>query len=82
MEAHFRKRAAGLKRIRAVKGKGLMLGLQFDFEVAELRKRLIFEHHIFTGSAKDKKLLRILPALSVEPDSLDLLFEALKKELQ
>jgi acetylornithine aminotransferase len=82
MEVHFRERAAGLKGIRAVKGKGLMLGLQFDFEVAELRKRLIFEHHIFTGSAKDKKLLRILPPLSVQPNSLDLLFEALKKELR
>lgn len=58
-----------------------MLGLEFPFEVAALRKRLIFEHHIFTGSAKNKNLLRILPALNVTTDELDLLFKALKKEL-
>lgn len=81
MEAYFRERAAEIPAIRQVKGKGLMLGLAFDFEVASLRKRLIFEHHIFTGSAKDKKLLRILPALNVQPGELDLLFSALKSEL-
>ena len=81
MEAYFRKRASEIPAIRQVKGKGLMLGLAFDFEVADLRKRLIFEHHIFTGSAKDKKLLRILPALNIQPGELDLLFNALKKEL-
>ena len=26
-----------------VKGKGLMLGLEFDFEVSELRKKLVYE---------------------------------------
>ncbi|EAR16966.1 aspartate aminotransferase family protein [Robiginitalea biformata] len=81
MEAYFRERAGEIPEIREVKGKGLMLGLRFDFEVADLRKKLIFEHRIFTGSAKNKNLLRILPALNVQPEELDLLFAALKKEL-
>mgnify|MGYP006403043383 FL=1 len=81
MEAYFRERAGEIPAIREVKGKGLMLGLRFDFEVADLRKKLIFEHRIFTGSAKNKNLLRILPALNVQPEELDLLFAALKKEL-
>ena len=35
--------------IKQVKGKGLMLGVEFDFDVAALRKKLIIEKHIFTG---------------------------------
>ena len=81
MEAYFRERASEIPAIREVKGQGLMLGLSFDFEIAALRKRLIFEHRIFTGSAKHKNLLRILPALNVQSEELDLLFEALKTEL-
>ncbi|MBC2837835.1 aspartate aminotransferase family protein [Robiginitalea sp. SC105] len=81
MEAHFRSRAAELPGILEVKGKGLMLGLVFDFEVAPLRKILIFDHHIFTGSAKNKHVLRVLPALNIKSVELDLLFDALKKEL-
>lgn len=81
MEAYFREKASEIPQLSRVKGKGLMLGLEFPFEVANLRKRLIFEHQIFTGSAKNKNLLRILPALNVKPDELDLLFEALKLEL-
>jgi acetylornithine aminotransferase len=81
MELYFREKASEIPQLSQVKGKGLMLGLEFPFEVAALRKRLIFEHHIFTGSAKNKNLLRILPALNVTTDELDLLFKALKKEL-
>ena len=58
-----------------------MLGLEFDFEVAELRKKLIYKQHLFTGGAKDKKVLRILPALNINMEHLDVFFEALKKEL-
>lgn len=81
MESYFRTRAAEIPAIRRVKGKGLMLGIDLGQPVAELRKRLIFEHRIFTGSANDKNLLRILPALNVSKGELDLLFTALKKEL-
>lgn len=81
MEAYFRKGVAGITAVTQVKGKGLMLGLRLDREVAALRRRLIFEHRIFTGSAKDKNLLRILPPLNIKPEELDLLFAALKQEL-
>ena len=41
LEAYFRKSAAALPQIQKIKGRGLMLGLEFDFEVAALRKKLI-----------------------------------------
>ena len=58
-----------------------MLGLEFDFPIKELRKNLIFEHKIFTGSAKNPNLLRILPSLTVKKEHIDALFNAIKSEL-
>jgi len=68
-----------ISEIKKIKGKGLMLGLEFDFEVAELRKKLIYNHHIFTGGSANKKLIRILPPLNVEKKHIDQFFVALKK---
>jgi len=79
--AYFREVAITIPQVKRVKGRGLMLGLEFDFEVGELRKKLIYNHHIFTGSAKDKKVLRILPALNINKAHLNQFFSALKKEL-
>ncbi|RKF04022.1 acetylornithine aminotransferase [Tenacibaculum lutimaris] len=79
--AYFMEQAASIPQINTVKGRGLMLGLEFDFPIAELRKNLIFKHHIFTGSAKNPNLLRILPPLTIQKQHIDVFFEALKKEL-
>lgn len=75
-------RAQQLPQVKNIKGRGLMLGLEFDFEVAALRKQLIMEGHIFTGSANNKKLLRILPPLTLQPKHVDLFFETLKRFLK
>ncbi|WP_299250797.1 aminotransferase class III-fold pyridoxal phosphate-dependent enzyme [uncultured Lacinutrix sp.] len=82
ISAYFIEKAKGISSIKNIKGRGLMLGLEFDFPIAELRKKLIFEHKIFTGSAKNPNLLRILPPLTIKKEHVDLLFEALKSELQ
>ncbi|MFC4095180.1 aspartate aminotransferase family protein [Euzebyella saccharophila] len=81
LENYFRANAAEIPQVKKVKGRGLMLGLEFDFEVADLRKRLIHNQHLFTGGAKDKHVLRILPALNITEGHIDTLFNALKKEL-
>lgn len=78
---YFKEKAATFPQVKRVKGMGLMLGLEFDFEVAELRKKLIHNQFIFTGGASDKHVLRILPALNITKENLDLFFEALKTEL-
>ena len=77
MAAYFIKKAKTIPQVKQIKGKGLMLGLEFDFEVSELRKKLIYEHHIFTGGAANKKVLRILPPLNVQKEHIDQFFEAL-----
>lgn len=82
LEAYFRGLAAEISQIKKVKGRGLMLGLEFEFEIADLRKRLIHDQHIFTGGAKNKHVLRVLPALNISEKHLDSLFKALKAELE
>nr|WP_299387433.1 aminotransferase class III-fold pyridoxal phosphate-dependent enzyme [Allomuricauda sp.] len=78
---YLKEKAQEIPQVKKVKGRGLMIGLEFDFEVAELRKKLIHGQHMFTGGAKNKRLLRILPALNIDHSHIDLLMEALKKEL-
>lgn len=81
LEAFFRSKAAAIPQIKKIKGRGLMLGIEFDFEVAELRKTLIYKHHIFTGGSSNKNLIRILPPLTVKETHLEHFFNALKKAL-
>lgn len=80
--AYFIKQIESVAEVIQIKGKGLMLGLKFDFKIAELRKALIFEEHIFTGGSSDPYLLRILPPLSVTKEQLDTFINALKKILE
>lgn len=76
--AYFLQEISTVPKIKKVKGKGLMLGIEFDFEVGELRKKLIFDKHIFTGGSNNKKLLRILPPLNVKKEHIDIFINALK----
>ncbi len=64
--------------IKKIKGKGLMLGLEFDFPVKELRKMLITDFNIITGSSSNKNLLRILPPLTINKKELNVFPNALK----
>ncbi len=75
---YVKEKAAEILQIKRLKGRGLMLGLEFDFEVAALRKELLFQHLIFTGAASNKKLLRILPPLNIKKEHFETFFEALK----
>lgn len=82
LETYFRKKAAKITEIIKVKGRGLMLGLEFDFEVGDIRKSLIHNQHIFTGGSSNKKLIRILPPLTVKEKHFDQFFKALKTVLE
>jgi acetylornithine aminotransferase len=53
-----------MPRLKEVRGRGLMIGIEIDGSAAELRRRLLFEKHIFTGGA-GATTVRLLPALTV-----------------
>lgn len=78
ISAYFIEKARAIPQVKQIKGRGLMLGMEFDVEVGELRKKLIHDKHIFTGGSSNKKLLRILPPLTVKKEHIDAFFEALK----
>jgi acetylornithine aminotransferase len=78
---YFQDKARDLPKLKATKGRGLMLGLEFDFPISDLRKELIFKHHIFTGGSKNQNLIRILPPLTIQKKHIDSFFEALTIEL-
>ena len=77
MGEYFVEKAKELPFVKSIKGRGLMLGLEFENEVGALRKELIFKHRIFTGGSSNKNLIRILPPLNVKRKHLDQLFNAL-----
>ena len=77
MGEYFVAKAKELPFVKTIKGRGLMLGLEFENEVNALRKELIFKHRIFTGGSSNKNLIRILPPLNVKQKHLDQLFTAL-----
>ena len=78
---YFITKSDEISQIKKIKGRGLMLGLEFDFEVTGLRKNLIYKQHIFTGGSGNKKLLRFLPALNITKEHITIFFNALKAEL-
>ena len=78
---YFLEKIKEIPQVKKVKGRGLMLGVEFDFEVAEIRKKLIFDKQIFTGGSSNKNLLRILPPLSVAKSQIDEFVNALKEVL-
>ena len=81
MGEYFKGQAAQLPQLKQIKGDGLMLGMEFDFPVGDLRKRLVYEAQIFTGGSSNKNLIRILPALTVKQKHLDRLLQVLHQWL-
>jgi len=67
--------------IKAVRGKGLMIGFDLPDELATLRKDLLFKHAIFTGEAKPNTV-RLLPSLALSKIEADIFLEALTAELK
>ena len=80
--AYFLDAISEIPEIKKVKGKGLMFGLEFDFDVTELRKNLIYKQFIFTGNASQKNLLRILPPLSITSSQINQFTVGLKNALE
>jgi acetylornithine/N-succinyldiaminopimelate aminotransferase len=71
----------GLPNIREVRGRGLMIGIDLPEDKKEVKKNLLFKHHIFTGEAKPN-VIRLLPALNITQKEADLFLEALAIELK
>lgn len=68
-----------IKSIKAIRGRGLMLGIELQPEHADVRNRLLFESHIFTGGAKNG-VMRLLPPLTITKEDIDMFLSELRKK--
>lgn len=61
-----------------VRGKGLMIGIEFAESIKEMRTRLVKEQHVFTGAASTN-ILRLLPPLTLTMEQADDFLQRLRR---
>lgn len=68
----------GFSRIKEVRGEGLMIGMEFDEPIKEIRQKLLFEQKVFTG-VSGTNVIRLLPPLCLSEEQACMFLERLKK---
>lgn len=81
MGAYLQEQLQDCVGIKEIRGKGLMIGVELEADYSELRNKLLFENHIFTGGAKNN-VMRLLPPLSISKEEIDTFIDAFKKQTQ
>lgn len=66
-----------IPQIKEVRGRGLMIGLEFDQPIKEIRQALLYDKHIFTG-VSGTNVIRLLPPLCLSMEEAESFIEALK----
>jgi acetylornithine aminotransferase len=67
-----------MKGVKAVRGKGLMIGFEMEAGLEDIRKVLLNDYKIFTGEAKPN-VIRLLPSLSISNAEIELFLKGLKE---
>ena len=78
---YLMERLRSLPGIAEVRGRGLMIGIELPVETAPLRKKLLFDEHVFVGSS-GTKVIRLLPALNITREHADRFLAAFEKVLK
>lgn len=71
----------GWSRIKEVRGRGLMIGLEFDEPIKEIRQRLLFDEKVFTGVA-GTNTIRLLPPLCLSQAEAECFLERFERVLK
>ena len=74
-------RLRAIPEIKEVRGRGLMIGMEIDGDASELRRKLLFGNHVFTGGA-GIHTVRLLPPLTITDGEADIFIERLKKAIK
>ena len=67
--------------IKEVRGQGLMIGIEFDSAVKDIRRKLLFEERVFTG-VSGENTIRLLPPLTLSMEQAALFIDKFKKTLK
>jgi acetylornithine aminotransferase len=70
-----------LPLVKEVRGRGLMIGIELPYDTAALRKKMLFDEHIFVSGSGNKNTVRILPPLNVTQEQVELFLTSFKKLL-
>ena len=68
--AHLSEELKHFKGIKEVRGRGLMIGMEFEQPIKEIRQRLLFEQKVFTG-VSGTNVIRLLPPLCLSMSEAD-----------
>ena len=78
IEHHLRDSISTLPGVSGIRGKGCLLGIEFQDKCAAIHSNLL-EKKIITGTSSNPHVLRLLPPLSTAVEEVDLLINALKE---
>ncbi len=81
VEAHLRARLKNVPQVAALRGCGMLLGVEFTDERAAQVHQALLAQRIITGTSSDKRVLRLLPPLCLQPAEVDLFVAALTQVL-
>lgn len=68
--AHLMEELKKFEGIKEVRGRGLMIGLEFENPIKEIRQKLLFEQKVFTG-VSGTNVIRLLPPLCLSMAEAD-----------
>lgn len=87
MEESFQKGAYLIQKlqeipqIKEIRGKGLLIGIDFEIPAAQVSKKLREEHKVFVGSATNPLTMRLLPPLTISYSEIDYFISSLQSVL-
>jgi acetylornithine/succinyldiaminopimelate/putrescine aminotransferase len=77
LEQYLRDSLSTVAGVAEIRGKGCLLGIEFQDKCAPVQSRLL-EKKIITGTSSDPKVLRLLPPLSTRIEEIELLINELR----
>ncbi|WP_341652489.1 aminotransferase class III-fold pyridoxal phosphate-dependent enzyme [Blattabacterium cuenoti] len=70
-----------ISEIKEIRGRGLMIGLEFGFPILDLKNVLVYKEKVFVGTSNNPYVLRLLPPLNINENHIKLFLKKLKNAL-
>jgi acetylornithine/succinyldiaminopimelate/putrescine aminotransferase len=71
MSSYLKRRLIEIKDVKAVSGRGLLLGLRFRQNTAKEVQEHLIQHKILAGTSNDPEVLRLMPPLTLNHENAD-----------
>lgn len=76
--AYLSEQLEKLPGVKEVRGNGLMIGVEMEYPIKELRNKLLYEYHILTGNSSNPNTIRLLPPMNIKQKHVEQLLKAFK----